>query len=50
MMMRLRRRSDYLAKRIAEAEAVGRDLMWDRSELAALLAAIDRLTEMGGAP
>jgi hypothetical protein len=44
-LMYLTRRADYLAQRIAEAEAVGRAVTWDKGELLALQAAITRLTE-----
>jgi len=43
MMMYLSRRADFLARRVAEAEAVGRTLTWDKGELLALQAAIGRL-------
>jgi hypothetical protein len=43
MMGYISRRADYLARRIAEAEAVGRVLTWDKGELQALQAAIGRL-------
>ena len=38
---RLRKRADHLAQRILEAKAAGRDLSYDRSELSALLWAIE---------
>ena len=37
---RLRKRADYLAQRILQAKADGRDLSYDRSELSALLWAV----------
>jgi hypothetical protein len=43
MMMYLTRRADHLAKRVAEAEAVGRTLTWDKGELLALQAAMGKL-------
>ncbi len=49
----LSRRADHLARRIAEAEAVGRVLTWDKGELLALRAAIaelEKLEKSGGAP
>ena len=45
MLMYLTRRADYLAKRIADAEVVGRTVTWDKGELLALQAAITRLTD-----
>ena len=43
MMLYLSRRADHLAKRVAEAEAAGRVLTYDRLELAALTSAMERL-------
>jgi hypothetical protein len=50
MLMYLSRRADFLARRVAEAEAVGRTPTWDKGELAALQAAIGKLEkiERGG--
>lgn len=47
---RLRRRADYLARRVAEGAAKGQDLTWDRAELGALLWAIDRLAPSADTP
>ncbi len=44
MLMCLRRREEYLARRVADADEVGRNLMWDRDELLALRQAIALLT------
>ena len=43
---RLRKRADHLAQRILEAKAAGRDLSYDRSELSALLWAIEIIEPM----
>lgn len=49
MIQYLSRRADFLARRIAEAEAVGRVPTWDRGELLALRAAIAQLEKRTGA-
>lgn len=41
----LKRRADWLTKRIEEAKADGRELAWDRSERAALQVVIEILSE-----
>jgi uncharacterized coiled-coil DUF342 family protein len=43
---RLRKRADHLAARILQAKAAGRDLSYDRSELSALLWAIEIIETM----
>jgi hypothetical protein len=43
MLLYLRRRADYLAVRVAEADAKGRTSSWDRGEMLALRQAITRL-------
>jgi len=43
MMLYLRRRADYLAKRVAEVEAKGKTASWDKGEMLALRMAITRL-------
>ena len=44
----LAKRADHLARRIAEAQAVGRILSWDIAELAALRTAIAELERGAG--
>jgi len=40
----LTKRADFLSDRIAAATAIGRDLSWDKAEVAALRWAIAKLT------
>ncbi len=45
MMKALKRRVDYLRQKVGEAEALGRNLTWDKAEMLAIEEAIRRLQE-----